>query len=290
MSSRPGLTSTLPEDDDDLGESSITPQVYIYIHIIVCIYTCRTQARSRSATMMQSSNIKHNFPIREIPEQRFRSKSYFPKAVESVSSNSWSSLCGDSASCGGSSNASSSASSTSSNSLNGCTTSQRQTKNSEHESGYYEDLSDLEDRSVTTVIGTKPTRFVSSDGMRFFTLTAGINKLEMSDSPASPDPEDDGEEEKEQGGQKASEAMISSVMPTPRACSMYGKGKCPGCQAPVKLLHYKKFFLNRAKLDSAPEFKRIKGDRDKTQRLIGIHRAKVNLLAKIMRREGEAEQ
>ncbi|XP_008213525.1 ribosomal protein S6 kinase alpha-4 isoform X2 [Nasonia vitripennis] len=65
------------------------------------------------------------------------------------------------------------------------------TKNSEHESGYFEDGSDLEERRRTAKQSAESSGWSSSSCSRSCGLTKAINELEVRDSPASPDPEDD---------------------------------------------------------------------------------------------------
>ncbi|OXU27514.1 hypothetical protein TSAR_010878 [Trichomalopsis sarcophagae] len=66
-------------------------------------------------------------------------------------------------------------------------------KNSEYESGYFEEGSDLEERRRTAKQSAESSGWSSSSCSRSCGLTKAINELEVRDSPASPDPEDDEE-------------------------------------------------------------------------------------------------
>lgn len=67
------------------------------------------------------------------------------------------------------------------------------TKNSEHESGYFEDGSDVEERRRTAKQSAESSGWSSSSCSRSCGLTKAINELDVRDSPASPDPDDDEE-------------------------------------------------------------------------------------------------
>jgi hypothetical protein len=70
------------------------------------------------------------------------------------------------------------------------------TKDSEHESGYYEDGSDVEERRRAKR-SDESGKWSSSSCSRSCGLAKAIHELDVRDSPASPDPDDDEDDEDE---------------------------------------------------------------------------------------------
>ena len=64
-------------------------------------------------------------------------------------------------------------------------------KNSEHESGYFEDGSDVEERLRTAKQSAESSGWSSSSCSRSCGLAKAIHELDVRDSPASPDPDDE---------------------------------------------------------------------------------------------------